>query len=77
MFKWLFEKATGTPWTTGRCATTEFGPTPGARYRHIVAAIPDDVLLAYDPAELHQLLADYSNCGLSPAPGRYQALSSS
>lgn len=73
MFKRLFETVTGTPWTTGRDVTTEYGPTPGARYRHIVATIPDEVLLAFEPAQLHALLADIAQRNVSPAVARYAA----
>lgn len=32
MIKRIYEAVTGTPWTTGRSATADFGPTLATRY---------------------------------------------
>jgi len=49
MIKWLYEKVTGTPWTTVRSCTQEFGPTPGARYEAELAGLTDRELCAMTP----------------------------
>jgi hypothetical protein len=63
MIKRLFEKVTGTPWTTTRCVTTEFGPPPGAEYAREIAEIGDwkinELVEHLEPAELRAWLADW------------------
>jgi hypothetical protein len=46
MIAWLFEKVTGTPWTTGRCASVEFGASPGAVFAGDIAGLSDVEVLA-------------------------------
>lgn len=41
MIRWLYEQMTGQPWTTTRCASVEFGPSPGAKYQKQLAAYSD------------------------------------
>ena len=48
MFKRLYEKLTGTPWTTTVSCTAQFGPTIAARYPEL-AALSDEELMAFTP----------------------------
>lgn len=50
MIKRVFELVTGTPWTTGRSATQEYGPTVAARYPEL-AALTDSELMRLTPAQ--------------------------
>jgi len=49
LIKWLYEKVTGTPWTTVRSCTQEFGPTPGARYEAELRMLSDKQLMELTP----------------------------
>lgn len=51
MIKNLFELVTGTPWTTGRSASADFGPTIAARYAAELGALTDEELLRLTPAQ--------------------------
>jgi hypothetical protein len=44
MWKTLYERMTGQPWTTERCASVEFGPSPAAQYREKLARYSDGEL---------------------------------
>lgn len=46
MIGWLWEKVTGTPWHTGRCASVEFGSPPGAVFAAETAGLSDVEVLA-------------------------------
>lgn len=48
MIKALYEKATGRPWTTGRHATMEFGPTFWTQHGEHLGHLSDDEVLAVD-----------------------------
>lgn len=49
MIRWLYERLTGTPWTTVRSAAAEFGPPPGAIYADELSAYSDlDLVLHGD-----------------------------
>lgn len=50
MIKRLYEAVTGTPWTTGRSCTADFGPTIAARYVTEVASLTEQELHALHPA---------------------------
>lgn len=50
MIKRLYEAITGTPWTTGRSASADFGPTIAARYPEL-AELTDTELMAMTPAQ--------------------------
>jgi len=50
LIKSLYEKITGTPWTTVRSCTQEFGPPPGARYADVFAGMSDDELYSIPAA---------------------------
>lgn len=50
MIKRLYEAVTGTPWTTGRSAAVDFGPTIAARYPEL-AALSDMQLMRFTPAQ--------------------------
>jgi hypothetical protein len=41
----LYQLATGQAWTTGRSASADFGPPPGAVYREELAAYSDSELI--------------------------------
>ncbi|MBV1851903.1 hypothetical protein [Catellatospora tritici] len=51
MIKHLYQAVTGTPWTTGRSATAEFGPTVATRYAKELSWLSDDDLMAMTPAQ--------------------------
>lgn len=51
MIKTVYERVTGRPWTTGRSAVVEFGPTVATRYPEL-ADYPDEQLLTRPLAEL-------------------------
>ncbi|MDI1466274.1 hypothetical protein QEZ54_35385 [Catellatospora sp. KI3] len=47
----LYEAVTGTPWTTGRSAAAEFGPTVATRYADALSWLTDAELMAMTPAQ--------------------------
>lgn len=51
MIKALYEKVTGTPWTTGRSIAADFGPTVAARYAAELAPLSDRELMAMMPEQ--------------------------
>jgi hypothetical protein len=48
MIKWLYQKATGTPWTTSWSCTEEYGPTIADRYPEL-CELSDAELCAMTP----------------------------
>ncbi|GAA1423861.1 hypothetical protein ACFQZ4_19630 [Catellatospora coxensis] len=50
MIKRMYEAITGTPWTTGRSCTADFGPTIAARYVTEVLSLTEQELHALHPA---------------------------
>jgi len=50
VIKRLYEAITGTPWTTGRCASVDFGPTIAARYPEL-ATLSDEAVMRLTPAQ--------------------------
>jgi hypothetical protein len=48
IFPRLYERVTGRPWTTGRTASIDFGPPPGAVHAEELAAYSDAELLSRD-----------------------------
>jgi len=50
VIKRLYEKITGTPWTTGRSASVDFGPTIAARYPELVT-LTDTQLMNLTPTK--------------------------
>jgi hypothetical protein len=44
---WLYEKTTGTPWTTTRSMAAEFGPPPAVQFSNELLRLTDDELLLY------------------------------
>lgn len=50
MIKQLYEAVTGTPWTTSRSATVDFGPRIAARYPELTR-LSDTQLMNLTPAQ--------------------------
>jgi|1186.fasta_scaffold345323_2 hypothetical protein len=48
----LYERLTGKPWTTGRSASVDYGPPPGAVYAEQLAVYSDAELVAHDLTDL-------------------------
>ena len=55
MIRRLYEALTGTPWTTTRSMSAEFGPLPATRYADELAAFTDAELVERGPEILAQL----------------------
>ncbi|GAB4049702.1 hypothetical protein [Catellatospora paridis] len=50
MIKRMYEAIIGTPWTTGRSCTADFGPTIAARYVAEILSLTEQELHALHPA---------------------------
>jgi len=55
MIKALYERLTGTPWTTGRSTSMEYGPSIYTRHVTFFEMYSDDVLAQLTPGEWLQL----------------------
>lgn len=71
MIKAFYEMVTGTPWTSGRSATADYGPPPAARYAAELGALADEELLRLTPerAVAYALEVRELACAAPPAPG--------
>jgi hypothetical protein len=68
VFAWLYERVTGQPWTTTRCASIEFGRPVGAVYERELAVYTDAELYRRGDEIVTELRARYPE--RLQAPGR-------
>lgn len=57
MIKFLYEKVTGTPWTTTRSAAAEFGPPPAVEFATDLVWLTDSEVLLYGDQVVRQARA--------------------
>jgi hypothetical protein len=75
MIKRIYEAVTGTPWTTGRSATADFGPTPAAAYPELDELSFSELMTITNAEAIAWAKAQRASVERIPAPRTRAALS--